>query len=250
MIDMDRLKSSVLWAGKDGYDSGKDFATTHWREYEEAFNLLCQGARKNRRHPKSTWRLYAEMARAAARSYAQIGDDLLLPLLAAFDAPPRILEVGCGCGINTVALMEYGNVVTVDVTRVRLEQAVLNWSSIDVEVDWAVDDGTKLSSVQDRSMDVVVTVAVMQHLVVRDKLRMIEAIKRVLAPGGVAWFHEELIRDQSLSDAEKYYSGSPFCHMVPLPQSIFVDAFAPLSVEFQNGPGNRIAVRSESCQES
>jgi SAM-dependent methyltransferase len=88
----------------------------------------------------------------------------------------RILDLGCRDGALTQAYLDGNDVVGVDADREALAEA----AKLGIETHWA--DLDQPLEFADGSFDVVVAGELLEHL--RDPLRLIAEIRRVLRPGG------------------------------------------------------------------
>lgn len=96
----------------------------------------------------------------------------------------RLLEVGCGVGIDLVRMARAGALVTgVDLADVSIQLARQNMAQNGLPGDLRLMDGERLGF-QDGSFDVVYAHGVLQYTA--DPERMIHEIHRVLRPGGKA----------------------------------------------------------------
>jgi ubiquinone/menaquinone biosynthesis C-methylase UbiE len=115
------------------------------------------------------------------------GDLGLIRLLLKCDASPkRILDVGCGMGGTLqylAAIPGVEKLYGVDPSPFALEEAKRRFPDAAVFVGYGED----MSMIADGSCDAVVGAAVMEH--VYDTHRVLNAINRVLQPGGVAAFY-------------------------------------------------------------
>jgi 2-polyprenyl-3-methyl-5-hydroxy-6-metoxy-1,4-benzoquinol methylase len=132
------------------------------------------------RHPVGTKGFFEELAayRFEKLSY--------LPRVVDFPAyrGQRLLEVGCGVGIDLVRFAQHGAVVTgVDVAEVSIDLARKNFAQTGVDGELTVMDGEELRF-DNESFDVVYAHGVLQYSA--DAQRMIREIQRVLKPGGQA----------------------------------------------------------------
>lgn len=109
-----------------------------------------------------------------------------LPQIVDFSAyrGKRLLEVGCGAGIDLVRFARAGAVVTgVDISDVAIELARRNFAHNELPADLQVMSGEALSFVDD-SFDVVYAHGVLQYTASAE--RMIAELHRVLRPGAEA----------------------------------------------------------------
>jgi ubiquinone/menaquinone biosynthesis C-methylase UbiE len=109
-----------------------------------------------------------------------------LPRRVAFDSyrGRRLLEVGCGAGVDLVRFARAGAVVTgVDLSRTSIDLAQKNIEQNGLQADLHIMNGEALQF-PDYSFDVVYAHGVLQYTADAD--RMISEIHRVLKPGGEA----------------------------------------------------------------
>jgi ubiquinone/menaquinone biosynthesis C-methylase UbiE len=98
----------------------------------------------------------------------------------------RLLEVGCGAGIDLVRFARGGAIVTgVDLAQVSIDLAQKNFAQNGLEADLRVMDGEALAF-PDNSFDVVYGHGVLQYTA--DAPQMVRELHRVLKPGGEAIF--------------------------------------------------------------
>jgi len=96
----------------------------------------------------------------------------------------RLLEVGCGAGIDLVRFARSGAIVTgVDLAEVPIKLARANLAHNGLNADLRVMNGEELTFT-DNSFDVVYAHGVLQYTV--SAARMAREIHRVLRPGGLA----------------------------------------------------------------
>jgi 2-polyprenyl-3-methyl-5-hydroxy-6-metoxy-1,4-benzoquinol methylase len=96
----------------------------------------------------------------------------------------RVLEVGCGVGIDLVRLAKHGAIVTgVDLSEQAIRLARKNVEFNCVKADLMIMNGEDLKF-DDGSFDVVYAHGVLQYTA--DAGRMIRELQRVLRPGGEA----------------------------------------------------------------
>jgi len=95
----------------------------------------------------------------------------------------KVLEVGCGDGGVSVALSLRGaDVIGIDLNKDRIETSILRAKDHDVNVKFQVDNAEKLS-LNDKSFDVVICNALIEHVFNPEKLA--SEISRVLKMGGI-----------------------------------------------------------------
>jgi SAM-dependent methyltransferase len=106
--------------------------------------------------------------------------------LVPFDAVKgrRVLEVGCGTGVDLARFARGGAIVTgVDLTLSAIELAKANFSQQGLAGDFHVADGERLPFA-DRTFDLVYAHGVVQYT--PDPARLVAELRRVLRPGGEA----------------------------------------------------------------
>jgi ubiquinone/menaquinone biosynthesis C-methylase UbiE len=96
----------------------------------------------------------------------------------------RLLEIGCGAGIDLLRFAQAGAIVTgVDISDVSIALARKNFAYHDLTVELRVMNGEELQF-DDNSFDVVYAHGVLQYTAHAE--RMINEMHRVLRPGGEA----------------------------------------------------------------
>jgi SAM-dependent methyltransferase len=132
------------------------------------------------RHPVGTKGFFEELA---AYRFEKLD---YLPRVVDFSAykGKRLLEVGCGVGIDLVQFAKHGAIVSgVDLAEVSISLARKNFALHGADGDLQVMDGEQLQF-GDASFDVVYAHGVLQYTA--EAARMIDEIRRVLKPGGQA----------------------------------------------------------------
>lgn len=98
----------------------------------------------------------------------------------------KVLEVGCGVGIDLVRFAKEGARVTgVDLSQTAIDLAKKNFAQNGQKGDFRVMDGEHLQF-EDNQFDMVYAHGVLQYT--ENAVQMINEIKRVLKPGGHAVF--------------------------------------------------------------
>lgn len=96
----------------------------------------------------------------------------------------RLLEVGCGIGIDLARFAKLGAVVTgIDLAETSIDLARKNFDRYGLRGDFRVMDGERLQF-DEGSFDLVYAHGVLQYT--HDAARMVREIHRVLRPGGEA----------------------------------------------------------------
>ena len=125
----------------------------------------------------------------------------LLRKYAALTPNSEVLEIGCGCGRNALALAEVlddGNYIGMDIERVALEAARDNsalrrkqfrFEFLDIRNDAYNPHGRHLATEYilpygDKSFDIVFLISVFTHMLTEEVMNYAKEISRVLKPGG------------------------------------------------------------------
>lgn len=94
-----------------------------------------------------------------------------------------VLEIGCGTGLHLLALAdEYSRGLGVDLSPAMVEAARGRRGRHAAKVDFAVDAAERLATVADGSVDVVLAVGALEHML--DQAAACRSAWRVLRPGG------------------------------------------------------------------
>jgi SAM-dependent methyltransferase len=208
----------ILETGKDGYDCDCEF------DERTAKAIRARGTDP---------RLFTYDA-VEVRSFVESDFRVVVPVLADLKGY-RILDLGCGYGRLAPFLSGFDCAEYLGVDRVpaRVEHARTRYGGGICRFE--VADILRMDTGPD-TFDVVWTSNVLQHLVVEDKLRLVETAKRARAPGGVVLLREAEVVDLSREEAEaRYASDSRPRHMVPIPLGEFAEAFEPLKVRRLGG---------------
>jgi len=122
----------------------------------------------------------------------------------------RVLEIGCGCGTNAIALAETlhdGNYTGMDIERVslgaardnlRLRRKRFQFDVLDIRSDAYNPKGLQLASeyvfpYPSESFDVVFLISVFTHLLTDEVSNYAKQIERILKPGGRCLFTAYLL---------------------------------------------------------
>lgn len=153
----------------------------------------------------------------------------------------RLLDLGCGYGrlAPFLAAFDCSDFLGIDRVRPRVDHAQERHGSGICRFEVA----DALTFRPGPCFDVVWTSNVLQHLVLGDKLRLVEAAMLARAPGGVILLREAEIFDGTREEAERRYASKDQAwHMIPIPFAELAAAFAPL--EF-TGLGGIVYMASE-----
>jgi SAM-dependent methyltransferase len=162
----------VSTAGLGSSDDLIDAIRRYWNERIHDLEIA--------RHPIGTKEFFEELA---AYRYEKLD---YLPRVIDFSAyrGKRLLEVGCGVGLDLIRFARHGAIVTgIDLAQVSIGLAKKNFAFHYVTGDLRVMNGEHLEF-DDHSFDVAYAHGVLQYT--GDIQRMIQEIKRVLKPGGQA----------------------------------------------------------------
>jgi ubiquinone/menaquinone biosynthesis C-methylase UbiE len=104
----------------------------------------------------------------------------------------RVLDLGCGPAIQLLQIAQLNaeaHFIGVDLSQEMLAQARANVAaSVCTNVELRVDDVTRLASVEDRSVDAVISTMALHHLPTLEHLHAcFTQIARVLRPGGALY---------------------------------------------------------------
>jgi len=223
---------SILETGKDGYNCDAEF--------DARTKAAVEGTPSEWGNSEDLWRRDAvEVLEFVQGDYQHVA-----PVLAKMDRY-RLLDVGCGYGRLSPFLAAFRCVwyLGVDQALSRIDCAVQRY-------DHVTDTGPCVGFEHDDSIltaegrrghegrwDVVWTSTVLQHLVLSDKKRLVETMKAARAPGGICLLREEEIWPNALAWCEERYARADHAkHMIPVPEDLMREWFAPL--EFRRVGGN------------
>lgn len=99
--------------------------------------------------------------------------------------PGTLLEIGCGTAIHLIELSGgFAHLIGTDASPAMIETAGKLAAKVvsGVDISLRVDPAEELATVADGSVDAVVCVGSLEHM--PDKLRVLQQVRRVLAPGG------------------------------------------------------------------
>lgn len=112
-----------------------------------------------------------------------------------------VLDAGCGSGYGSLLLAKEGNaanVISVDISADAIAYSIKYYSAHNIS--YTVDNVESLYLIQDKSIDIVVSFEVVEHL--QNQISYLKSIKRVLKPSGLAMI--------STPNTLTYPSGNPF----------------------------------------
>lgn len=145
-----------------------------------------------------------------------------------------ILDVGCGWGRNAIFLAKHG---------FKLDGFDLSKTSVDTTIEKAKEQGIDFSNFvvadmlkfpyNDNTFDALLAMNVISHTDKEGFLKILNEIKRVLKPGGEAYF--------TLGSKESYWFNNPVC--------TYVDENTRIRIE--DGPENGIPhfyIDDEDCK--
>jgi SAM-dependent methyltransferase len=213
--------TNILEKGKDGYECNSEF--------DERTRAAVEAVGSEWGDPRTLLHRDAVEVLSFVRGDYQA----VAPLLAALECY-RLLDLGCGYGRLAPLLTAFDCAEYLGVDRIaeRLDYARSRYGSYVCRFE--LDDALEFEA--DDPFDVVWTSNVMQHLLLPEKLRLVEAVKRARAPGGVILLREEEIVHCTRADAERRYASPAHArHMVPIPFDELAAAFRPLALRHLGG---------------
>jgi len=102
----------------------------------------------------------------------------------ASNPPGRALDLGCGTGTNAITLAQnHWQVTGVDFVSNAIKQARVRAQKDNIQVEFIVDDVTKLNSING-DFDLVLDIGCFHNLAEDGKLKYLQNLKRLLAPHG------------------------------------------------------------------
>ncbi len=117
-------------------------------------------------------------------------------------AIPRVLDFGAGTGNLTKHLLSHGvGVIAADVSSKSLASLVSDFGETG-SLDTLELNGTDLSNLEDRSLDMVATYSVLHHVL--DYLKIVKEFVRVVKPGGVIYIDHEKASELWLEESDEY----------------------------------------------
>ncbi len=206
--------ASILATGKDGYACDREFDERTVKALGGDERLLFKDALDIEQFVTGDYQTIAPVL-ARLRGY-------------------RILELGCGYGrlASLLAAFDCAEYLGVDRARERVEYARRRHAG----GPWRFEVADALAFRSERRFDVVWTCHMLQHLLLKEKLRLVETAKRALAPEGAVLMCEEEIVDCSVADAERQYASPDHArHMVPVTFDELARAFRPLGLRHLGG---------------
>jgi SAM-dependent methyltransferase len=213
--------SSILTTGKDAYDCDGEF---DWRTRAAVAGEASEWGDPARLYERDA----VEVASFIRDDYPAVAR--VLSELEGYS----LLDLGCGYGrlAPLLSVFDCERYLGVDRVAGRIDLALARYASGVCEFKCA--DALEFRSPE--RFDVVWTSNVMQHLLLPDKLRLVEAAKAARAPGGRILLREAGIVEGTLADAERLYrSPSQPRHMVPVPRSELERALTPLELTHLGG---------------
>jgi SAM-dependent methyltransferase len=164
--------------------AGEDHTVDAWEknaQIDPLFAILTDEAKR------SSWSVddfFASGETEIGRVFAFMGNAGIAPNVAG-----RFLDLGCGVGRNTRALMRrFDSGIGIDISPTMISLARHYTENDPVKAAYAVNGGDDLSAVRSGSIDFLYSHIVLQHLRHRRQRRYIAEFMRVLAPDGIAAF--------------------------------------------------------------
>jgi len=216
---------SILETGKDNYDPDGEF--------DRRTRAAVAGE-------PSEWGDPAELFRRDAVEVASfIRDDYpaVARVLSGLEGY-SILDLGCGYGRLSPFLSAFDCLRYLGVDRVagRVDLALARYASGTCDFRRADALSFRADEHGHDRFDVVWTSNVMQHLLLAQKLELLETAKAACSPRGRIVLREAGIVEGTLADAERIYvSASHPRHMVPVPRAEIERVLAPMRLERVEG---------------
>jgi len=218
--------TSILETGKDGYDSDAEFDA---RTRAATENLPSEWGAPGRLYEHDA----VEVLEFVTGDFQHVA-----PILAGLKGY-RILDLGCGYGRLAPFLSGFTceHYLGVDRCPNRIREGKFRFGHASMST-FICDNILGFRRASPRSApDFVWTSNVLQHLVLSDKRRLVETMKACRAPGGICLLREEEIHAMPLRWCEdRYRSERQPKHMIPVPEDLMREWFAPL--EFRRVGGN------------
>lgn len=128
----------------------------------------------------------------------------------------RVLDAGCGTGVNVVAFAREGATVTgIDIDELSLEIAAYRTAQEQLAVEIRTGDVTAMDF-DDDSFDIVISHQVLEHVPSdEDQIKAVEEMWRVLAPGGFLFIQTP----NRWFPIDSHDSVLPFAHWLPAKMS-------------------------------
>jgi ubiquinone/menaquinone biosynthesis C-methylase UbiE len=154
-----------------------------------------------------------------------------LPRPESGDRPVTVLDLGCGSGASTRALLDAwaahpGSPSTLEVTGVDASEGMVvqaRAKAWPAAVDFTVADAvTHLESVPDGSVDGVLAAYLLRN--VPDRQRLVQEVARVLRPGGAAAVHDYSVAGNTRARV----TWAAVCHGVIIPLAALKRSDVPL----------------------
>jgi SAM-dependent methyltransferase len=99
-------------------------------------------------------------------------------------SPGRAIDIGCGTGTNVITLARAGWRVTgVDFAPRAIRLAKQKLKAADLQADLQVNDATKLAGIEG-PFDFALDLGCFHGISTQDRLKYLDQLERVLAPGG------------------------------------------------------------------
>jgi len=144
----------------------------------------------------------------------------------------RVLDIGCGYGRYSPFLSRFDCIeyLGIDATESRIKYASEHYGNSVCRFE--VGDARMIDG--NNRFDLVLSYNVIQHLPLDDKLAVLKAIKRCVAPRGITLLYEAQILDKTPEQcAERYLDDACAAHMIPMPFELLVKTLSPMCVHRQ-----------------
>ncbi len=143
------------------------------------------------------WAVFEKM-RAANRMRHREAYETMERVIAGFERPPRILDIGCGDGREIAAILKRvpaALYVGIDNSSDNLEQARANFSELSVPGRLILGDYTEAFTLNEVSFDLILLGLFLHHFPTGEKREFFRQASRLLAPDGVILAHDLVLRE-------------------------------------------------------
>lgn len=137
----------------------------------------------------------------------------------------RILEIGCGTGISTLALAEQGALVTgIDVDQGALNVAKDRLEMAGLKADIVFANGSEIDKFKERPFDFIIYYAVLEHMTVPERIESLSKAWAMLPENGLLAIIETPNR---LWYYDSHTAAMPFYDWLPDELAYYYSKFSP-----------------------